>query len=144
MWMLCTDSGDPSFGQDQESLWVGGNKNEVVLVKGEGWVHVFSWTDHKEPIIETRDHVAQMSEFDPILAADFMALKVAAAFERKQFEDFSYLTVETPTWTILTTYGVVLLICGVLSWWLVVNDQHDDNQRRWGRRSLNPLDHFKK
>jgi hypothetical protein len=130
MWMLCTDSGDPSFGQDQESLWVGGNKNEVVLVKGQGWVHVFSWTDHKEPIIETRDHVAQMGTFDPVEAVDFMAGKVGADFERKHFEDFSYLTVETPTWTIWTTWILVALFSGGICWWNVVNDFHDDDTGR--------------
>lgn len=128
MWVLCTDSGDPGFGQDQESLWVGGNKNEVVMVKGEGWVHVFSWTDHKEPIYETRDHVATMTTFDPVEAVDFMAAKVGADFERKHFEDFSYLTVETPTWSIWVTWILVALISGGLSWWNVVNDFHDDKK----------------
>jgi hypothetical protein len=130
MWMLCTDSADPTFGQDQESLWVGGNKNEVVLVKGNGWQHIFSWTDHKEPIIETRDHVASMTTFDPVGAVDFMAGKVGAEFERKHFEDFSYLTVETPTWAIVTTWILVALASGALGYWNVVNDFHDDKSGR--------------
>lgn len=122
MWMLCTDSGDPAFGQDQESLWVGGNKNEVVIVKGNGWVHLFSWTDDKTPLIETRDFISKMDSFEPITAVNFLAERVDEGFVRKKFEDFSYLTVETPLWSIIATYIVTLLVNIGLSFWLVNNE----------------------
>lgn len=125
MWVICTDSTDPMFGQDQEAYWVGGNKNEVVLVKGQGWVHVFSWTDHKEPLIETRDFVVAMDAFDPVAAVDFMAQKIDLEFQRKHFEDFSYLTVETPTWAIWTTWGLVLLTSCGITWWNINNGYYE-------------------
>jgi len=134
MWVLCTDSQDPQFGQLQESYWVGGNKNEVVAVLGEGWVHVFSWTDDKTPIIETRDFFKSQGRENLIQDVDFMAQKLGEGFRRKNFDEFSYLTVEPPLWAVIVTYVVTFLInCG-LSYFIIVNEWDDDAGRnRWGR-----------
>ena len=43
-------------------------------------------------------------------------------FIRKEFEDFSYLTVDPPFWAIITTYILTLLITVGMSYWAVNND----------------------
>lgn len=124
MWMLCTASKDPNFGRQQEAYWVGGNKNEVVVILGDGWTHVFSWTDSKTPLVEIRNYAAENR--DPLLVADFMADKLASGFVRKHFEDFDYLTIEPPTWYIVLTFCLVVLLNGGVSYFVIVNEHHDD------------------
>lgn len=130
MWVLCTPSTDSTFGQLQESYWVGGNKNEVVVILGQGWSHVFSWTDNKAPLIQIRDFAS--AEWDPVKVVDRMATELRAGFVRKNFADFSYLTIETPTWCIVTTFVVTLLANVGLSWFIVVNEWSEEpNYRRY-------------
>lgn len=124
MWILCTDQADPAFGQLQESYWVGGNKNEVVLILGKGWSHIFSWTDNKAPLIEVRDFANQNRS--PAQIADAMGEKLGADFVRKNFEDFSYLTIETPTWAIVITFLVTLLTNVGLSYFIVHNEWYEE------------------
>jgi hypothetical protein len=133
MWLLCIDNPDPSAGADQESLWVGGNKNEVVLARGPGWVRVFTWADDKTFAIEARDAIVALEKWDPVVAVDTLAQNVRQGFKRKHFADFSYLTVETPTWAIWVTWIITLLVNGGISWWVVVNeiDEHGQRRYRW-------------
>ena len=125
MWLLCTDSKDPGFGQDQESYWFGGNKNEVVLVKGDGWVHLFSWADNKTPLIETRNFIAEQEKWNATEAVDFMAKAMRDSFVRKEFADFSYLAVDTPFWCVALAWIITLLTNVGLCWWSVVNEYRD-------------------
>ncbi len=131
IWMLCFQGGDLQKGHLQEAYWVGGNKNEVVVAVGTnddgtvGWVHPFSWTDNKQPIYEIRDFIAAQGSFDPVAAVEFIAPKLQESFERKHFEDFSYLTVEPPLWAIIVTYVVMLLVNGGLGYFVVMNDFHE-------------------
>ena len=123
MWVLCTNSADPGFGQLQESYWVGGNKNEVVVILGQGWTHVFSWTDNKVPLIKIRDFANRYR--DTVMLVNFMAETLGQEFQRKDFQEFSYLTVETPTWCIITTFVLTLLVNAGLSYVIIINEFHD-------------------
>ena len=135
IWFLCFQSTDPQIGELQEAFWVGGNKNEVVITIGtnkEGtvsWVHPFSWTDHKEPLIEIRDFISQQGNLNALVAAEFVGTKLKEGFVRKQFEDFSYLTVEPPLWSIILTYVTTLLVNFGLSWWLINNEFQERSSR---------------
>jgi hypothetical protein len=137
MWILCTRSADPGWGQLQESHWVGGNKNEAVLVIGDGWDHVFTWADDKTPLIETRDFVkAKLPDLDMVQVSDVMARNLEEGFVRKRFAEFSYLTIEPPRWSVILTYVITLLINGGLSYFIIVNAWDDDQSRsRWARRN---------
>lgn len=131
IWFMCFNSSDPQVGELQEAYWVGGNKNEVVVTVGTNedgslnWVHPFSWTDHKGPLIEIRDFIAQQPQFDPVAAAEFIGPRLEEGFVRKHFADFSYLTVEPPLWSVIVTYVVTLLVNLGLSWWLINNEFHE-------------------
>lgn len=136
IWFLCFNSADAEVGQLQEAYWVGGNKNEVVIAVGTGpegnvnWVHPFSWTDRQQPLVEIRDFILAQESLDPVSAAGFIGPKLKEEFVRKQFADFSYLTVEPPLWAVITTYVVTLLVNIGLSWWLVINEFHEGSSRR--------------
>ena len=127
MWVICLPSADPSIGREQEAYWTGGNKNEVVVIRGTGWTHVFSWTDDKTPVINIRDFSAS---HELSATVDFMAEELNKSFVRKQFEDFSYLTIDTPLWCIVIAWILTLLTSGATTWWVIHNDFSDESKRR--------------
>ena len=134
MWLLCFQGGDLARGHLQEAYWTGGNKNEVVVTVGLSeagdvlWNHPFSWADDQTPIIEIRDFIAAQGKFDPVSAVEFMAPTLQKSFVRKHFADFSYLTVEPPTWAIIMTWVITLLVNIGLSFWVVHNEFAEDSR----------------
>ncbi len=143
MWFLCFDSHDPVVGRMQEALWVGGNKNEVVVTVGTdgsgsiNWVHPFSWADDKTPLIEIRDHIVGQGSLDLVDAANFMSTSLEAGFVKKDFHAFDYLQIQPPTWAIVTTYILQIMLNVGLAFWLINNDFHE------GRRAVKITDMFR-
>lgn len=130
-WLLIFHNKPREVGFDQESYWVGGNKNEVVVTVGLDssnqvmWCHPFCWspdgnTSNDVMKINIRNHVEAQKDFKPLEAAQFIVAEATEKFERKHFKEFSYLTVDTPTWaywviyimTILSTIGMGIFIVG--------------------------------
>lgn len=114
---------------EQESLWKGGNKNELVVCVGldkdakkAEWCHVFSWTEEESVKIEIRNAVMGQKEFDAGAVVEAIGPPVMSRWKRKNFKDFNYLTVEPPLWAVLTTFFVTLLVSGGVAWWALVNE----------------------
>lgn len=100
----------------QEGLWKGGNKNEFILCVGVrnnaiSWAKVISWTEADELKIGVEKTVSNMP-FDLIKISDYMAGEVQKKFVRKQFKDFSYITVEPTDKAILITF-ILTLVCSI-------------------------------
>lgn len=118
-------------GLAQENYLVGSNKNEFIVMVGldangqVNWVHVISWTENEYLKIDVRDYVREMEVFDPVEIVEYMAERVGEDFVRKEFADFSYLTVEPPLWAVLLCYLLTLAINLGLSFWVVQN-QHKE------------------
>ncbi len=128
---------DVSTGLDQETLWKGGNKNELVVTMGLGpdgapeWCHVFSWTKVESLKIDVRE-----AAFESANLADFAERTVELAetsWRRREFAEFDYLTVEPPLWAVLTTLAGTAVVNVLLSWWIVVNQHHEGARLRFGR-----------
>ena len=144
MWLLCAPTTDPTFGQRQEAYWVGGNKNEVVVVVGlneqkeVSWVHPFSWTKEREPLVEIRDSIPRGEPLNPVRLASFMASQLEAKFTRRQFAEFDYLSVEPPTWAYILVFALTLGMNIGLGYFIVVNEFTEGNPtpsyRRGARR----------
>jgi len=114
-------------GHDQENYWVGGNKNEFILTIGVDkeyrvqWCYPISWTDTEILKVESRAFVEEQEQLDLVALADWLYPKIKANFERKQFAEFSYLTVEPPVWALLVTYIVTLLLNIGAALWVIFN-----------------------
>lgn len=136
IWVLCFRGHGQEAGILQESLWAGGNKNEAVITIGLNsedqveWAYVFSWSEAEMFKVEIRDHLVSQGSLDLVEAADFAAGSLKTHFVRKPFSEFSYLKVEPPTWAIITTFILTLLVNVGLSAWLVHNEFHDLPSRR--------------
>jgi hypothetical protein len=133
MWILVYNNKPLQTAIDQESLWMGGNKNELVVCVGTNdkqeikWCYVFSWTENERLKIDVRQFVTGQKKLDLMAVAKYMSNESAKQFTRKPFKDFSYLTVDPPTWSIWTTYIVTLLITVGCSIWAVCNQFDADD-----------------
>lgn len=135
MWLLCFRGEPLQTAHQQEAYWVGGNKNEFVLVVGLvdeydiQWAHPFSWTKREDVKIAIRDLALSQIPFDPVRTVEKMSWELEHGFERRHFEEFSYLTVEPPNWYLILTFVLVLLANIGLSCWVIHNEFQEETSR---------------
>lgn len=146
MQMILYHNQPIDVGEQLEWYWKGGNMNEfnVVVSLSDSltvqWVRVISWTEVQELKIEVRNYIATMKPFDPAKAALFMAQDCDQKWKRRDFEQFNYLEVETPTWAIIMIYILTLASTIGLSIWSVENEfgngyrEMDSFDRRFSKR----------
>lgn len=136
MWLLIFHDEPLMRAIDQESLWQGGNKNELVLCVGLGdgdvvnWAYAFSWTEETRLVADARLLALDQKVFNPIKTVDSLAEMVQKDWKRKQFAEYDYIRVPLPGWCILLTYFLVSLANIGAAWWIVVN-QHHSEQSKW-------------
>lgn len=113
---------------DQEAYWKRGNKNELVVCVGldkdasAQWAYVFSWSESEALKIEARDFLMGQKTLDLVAFAEWLGPVVREKWVRKDFKDFSYLTVEPPTWAVVTTFFVTLAVSAGVAFWAVMNE----------------------
>ncbi len=133
MWILVYDNKPLQTAIDQESLWMGGNKNELVVCIGTNaqkevkWSYVFSWTENERLKIDLREFVVKQKQLDLLAVATYMSDAASKQFVRKHFKDFSYLSVDPPVWSLWTTYIVTFLVTVGCSIWAVLNQFDEAN-----------------
>jgi hypothetical protein len=112
----------------QESFWDGGNDNDLVICVGlksssrkTEWVKVFSWTSKRTLLVNLREDIMNAGDFsfDSIKSA---LDKNMGEYERKDFEEFNYITVDPPDWALWVTFIITILISFGLCYWAIVND----------------------
>ncbi len=117
----------------QECYWKGGNKNEFVVCIGIDnaynvkWCRPFSFTEVQEVKIETRNFVQQMGQINLLKVSDFLYSEIDTKFKRKNFKDFSYITVEPKGWQVTLTFILTIIINVLLSLWIIKNEIDDDS-----------------
>lgn len=101
----------------QESLWIGGNRNELVVCVGYDsksldltWIKAFSWTDNKRVAVEIREELVNLKKLDLLRFYPRIFKTVNTYFKPKDFKDFDYLTIDYPTWTYYTVWSLVFVI----------------------------------
>lgn len=128
-------------GISQEHYWKGGNKNEFILTLGTDssgkvtWAHPISWTEVDRLKIDVREYALQQDTLNLIDLVNYMVPQVEKSFQRKQFVDFSYLTVEPPGWAVALSYILTLLVNIGLSFWIIHNQHQEStpNEHRFRR-----------
>lgn len=120
--VVLTSEPDRAFGTALRAHWLGGKKNDVVLVLGVpeypkiAWAEVFSWTDKELFKVELRDALERLDTADPVLVMDTVEAHVQKGFVRRPMADFEYLSweIEPPAWAI-ALIAVLALVASVLS-----------------------------
>ena len=102
------------MGNYQESKWIGGKKNDIVVCYGGAdskrptWVHVFSWTEKDICKINIRNIFMNNSVDDSILP--LLEKEIYETFARKHFSDFDYISIAPPDWALPWYIGVVGIV----------------------------------
>ena len=116
--LVFTSEQDPDFANALKSAWLGGKKNDVIVVIGTPayptieWVRVLSWTDRELFKVQLRDAIMDLKTVDRNAILDTVENLITSGFQRKHMADFEYLKnqIEPPTWAI-----VLLFILSVLA-----------------------------
>ena len=116
-----------SIADRQRSYWQGGNKNELVVCVGLDsrnrvmWSDAFSWCDSPVLAVKSRDWFMS-HRLDLCAFASYIEPIVQKEWERKEFSDFKYLSVELSNkeyWAII----IIMLLLNIgLSVWVVTNN----------------------
>ena len=117
--VVLTSSADPRYADALHAKWLGGKKNDVVVVLGTpafpviGWARVLSWSDREVFKVELRDALTDLKEasLEPVLST--IEHHVQKGFKRRPMSDFEYLKdeVEPPLWVT----GLLLLLSAIAS-----------------------------
>ena len=116
----------------QEAYWDGGNDNDIVICLGLSsvdkeirWTKVFSWGENKKILVDLREDIMGDRYLD-FKKVQYHLQNRMTGFRKKDFKEFSYVTVEPPTWAVIVTFIVSLLLTIGLSYWAIVNDYVTD------------------
>jgi len=117
-----------SISHEQEAYWKGGNKNEVVVCVGVDpsytpqWARVFGWTKNETLKIEVRNRIMSQKKLDVVDLAHALELQILGKTIRRDFREFSYLTVDPPMKAVIWTFVLTFIVCGLLGWFVVGNE----------------------
>ena len=118
----------------QEQYWKGGKKNEIVICLGldifnkVNWAYVFSWCENETLKTHLKQDALDMQgnyQFDLMKYCKIVVSAVNKEFNRKQFSDFDYLSVEPGMTAIFITYILTLIINIGVSIWAIKNEITD-------------------
>lgn len=128
MWILVYKNQPMEAAFLQRNLWKGGNKNEFTVCVGTNdawdvtWCKVISWTEVETLKAQVEGDVAEMGKLDLEKIAALTVDAVQKDFVRKEFADFSYITVEPPWWAVVLTILLVAAANAGISAFLVMNE----------------------
>lgn len=118
--VIVAKAGDPSYAEAIREAWLGGKKNDLIVVVGAAsfpqldWVSVVSWSEREDMKLAIRDRIMGYGTFNGSAIVEVVRQEIAKGFVRKRWEDFDYLkaTVEPSNaakW-VLGIIGVLLSI----------------------------------
>jgi hypothetical protein len=128
--VVFVNNADSQYAQALRAEWLGGKKNDVVVVIGTtqypkiDWVSVFSWTDKELFKVQLRDDLSDLGTADRTKVLGVIQGHVSKSFVRKPMADFAYLQdlIEPPTWVIGSLVLLSLVVSVGLSVYLARNE----------------------
>lgn len=131
-FVLLFENQPKQAGIMQEAYWKGGNKNEFVLAIGIDknkkikWAYPFSWAEKSIVKIETRDYVMKQEYLNLSDISKFLYDELDKNFQRKHFSEFSYLTVQPITKSIIIVMIIIILFNTGMLFWFAKNEFDDE------------------
>lgn len=152
--LVAVKTGDESFLEALRQAWLGGKKNDVVVVLGMpappaiAWAGVLSWTARQDFLVDLRNDLLSVATFDASAVLGRIEHRVAAQFVRRPMADFEYLAaaVEPSTGWCVALFVLGLALAIGLHVVMVRNDVFGtlDNRRPFGYNKLRERIHFRK
>ena len=123
-----------SIVKEQQSYWMGGNKNELVLCFGLDsiskkikWVDAFSWSDKPTFEVNFRSHYIGKDKLNLEELANWTETNIPKYWQRKHFKDFDYIDVDLSSTQQIWLFSIILLVSIGLSVYVVLNNYDYDN-----------------
>lgn len=124
-----------SIAERQEEYWTGGNDNELVVCIGVNkstgqlqWTKAFSWCIDRRPVIDCREDIMTDSVFNADSVYNAVERTIVKNFmPRNMDKDFSYLNAEIPTWAIVLTFILTIIVTGGVMYWTINNEYSYDS-----------------
>ena len=135
--VVFTKNPSASFANTINQKWVGGKKNDVIVVIGTpnhpeiSWVRILSWTDRQDFKVALRDAIFDMGTIDRKKIIDVMVSETKSKFVRKRMRDFEYLKneIHPPMWAIVLGIIISIIITSGIPV-LIAIERWKSNQRR--------------
>lgn len=143
MYVLLYKGQPLSVAELQRRHWKNGNKNELVIcadVDGK-WAHSFSWSDDKrlEAEMNSLYSNSSLSIRQKLYKTYELAPKL---WQRKHFEDFSYIEVKLKRSQLIWIHIVTLIISIGCIAWGIHNDIHQEDFDKKRKRHKNGLHRY--
>ena len=125
--IVITKNSDPNYFYALQDAWVGGKKNDVVVVIGAPnypakaeWVRIMAFTDHDIFRVKLRDDILDIEGLNSTNVTDAINKNILQSFKRKSMKDFKYLEdeIDPPEWVMATVLSLILAAYFVF--WIVV------------------------
>lgn len=117
-----------------ERRWIGGKKNDAVLVIGLnqdssiGWVETMAWTDSSYFKVKLRDDVLSIGHLDRVAIMSAVREDTDKFYKRKPMADFSYLVSSIVPTTSQYMWGLLFstLVAIGMTWFMEEEDIYDE------------------
>lgn len=128
--VVIANTSDQSYLYSLEGSWIGGNKNDIIIVIGStsypkiDWVGVSSWTDSQIFKVKLRDSIMALQNIERQQILSLIQQHTLESYIRKEMADFKYLEdqIEPPLWVIILAVILGLVSVGGLSYYFYHND----------------------
>lgn len=105
---------DPQYAEVLSTKWLGGKKNDVIVVLGVPehpkieWVRIISWTDNALFKVQLRDAIQGLEILDRSILMTLLDEHISSHFVRKPMKDFEYLKNEAtpPVWLVVMLMAI--------------------------------------
>lgn len=139
--LILTNESDSLFLEAIRERWIGGKKNDLIVVIGMpsypqiAWSGVISWTRNEDVKIHIRDRINALQTFDNDRVMHIVRNEVDNRFIRRPMADYEYLyaSIEPPGWALLLIWVLEMLAMGGLLKYFWDNDPFKSGYGRYGR-----------
>jgi hypothetical protein len=140
LWLLVFDNKPMSIAQYQKNYWVNGNKNELVVCIGTKgneitWSQAFSWAHSADLTAAAQNKVLELYSYQDSIKSSTPVLNEQTwddyynylnqnlnKFERRSFEEFSYITVEPSKGALIFIFVFAFVISIGVNLIVIYND----------------------
>jgi len=141
--IILVNTADQTYRHALETAWLGGKKNDVIVIAGVTNYPKIDWVDtitlgqnsgNGLMTVKIRDELMALGSIENGQAfIDSVTGNVRQHFDRKPMEDFAYLKddIQPATWVVITAFILAFLMSAGLTWAFHVYDPFDSNSRRY-------------
>lgn len=133
--IVIVKSNQVDYAKALKEAWLGGKKNDTVVIIGSinypniDFVNVFSWSNKAILEVELRDEILATKILNKDKILSIIRNQILKNFSRRSMEEFAYLAddVVPPTWLIVITAVISILVSAGISYWTYKEDIFSEN-----------------